>query len=70
MGSQTTGLRVAATIFGLMCMVQLARFIAGIGIQVAGHAIPLWPSALAVVATGGLCVWLWTLSNGGGARRL
>lgn len=63
MNSQTIGLRVAGTIFGLMGLVQLTRLCIRPEITVAGHVLPLWPSAVAVVVLGGLSVWMWKLSS-------
>jgi len=33
-------------------------------VLVNGYQIPLWPSALAAVILGGLCIWLFKLSGG------
>jgi hypothetical protein len=62
MKSPILGLRVAGTVFGLGCLGQLLRLVARIEVLVAGHQVPLWPSAIAVVIAGGMSVWLWRLS--------
>ena len=62
MNSQSVGLRVAGTIFGLMCLAQLARLILRPEVLVAGHLVPLWPSALTFVFLGSLSGWLWRLA--------
>ncbi len=49
MKSQITGLRVAATVFGLMALAQLGRLVIQPVIVVAGITLPLWPSAVACV---------------------
>ena len=54
---------VAGTIFGIMAGGQLARFLTGVEIRVAGQLVPLWASALVTLIAGGLCVWLWRLSG-------
>ena len=59
MNTQILGLRVAATIFGVLCLAQLLRLVTRTEVLVAGHQMPLWPSMLAVVIGGGL--WLWKL---------
>ena len=69
MGAQTIGLRVAGTIFGLIAIAQLARFVAGVGVTVAGFTVPLWPSAIASLVMVALSVWLWRLSRPSGGRR-
>jgi len=63
MKSQILGLRVAGTIFGLMCLIQLSRLLTRAEVLVAGHRVPLWPSALAVVIAGGMSLWMWKLSR-------
>ena len=63
MKSQILGLRVAGTIFGLMCLAQLLRLATQVQVLVGGYQIPLWPSAVGLVIAGGLSVWLWKLSK-------
>jgi hypothetical protein len=63
MNSQLTGLRVAGVIFGLMALAQLTRLILRPEILVAGHLMPLWPSALAFLVLGSLCLWLFKLTR-------
>ncbi len=65
MNSQTTGLRVAAAVFGLMALAQLGRLVIGPVILVAGHTLPLWPSAPACILLGALSAWLWRLARTG-----
>lgn len=63
MNSQIVGLRVASVVFGLVCLAQLIRLVARGEILVAGHAMPLWLSAVAAVIAGGLSCWMWKLSR-------
>ncbi len=63
MSSQIIGLRVASVVFGLLALAQLARALLRISVIVAGHWLPLWPSALAFVILAGLSLWLWSLSR-------
>lgn len=63
MSSQVTGLRVACVLFGLMAIAQLARLVIRPEILVAGHPLPLWPSVLAFILLGGLCLWMWKLTR-------
>jgi hypothetical protein len=63
MKSQVLGLRVAAILFGLMALGQLGRLMIRPEVLVAGHHMPLWPSALALVILGGISVWMWRLSR-------
>jgi hypothetical protein len=63
MNSQILGLRVAGIVFGLMSLAQLVRLVMRPDVLVAGHPMPLWPSALAMVILGGLSVWMWKLAR-------
>ena len=44
MNSPIVGLRVAGTVFGLMCLGQLMRLATQAPINVAGFELPLWLS--------------------------
>ena len=63
MKSQILGLRIAGTIFGVVCLGQLLRLVTQAEVLVGGRQIPLWLSAVAVVITGSLSLWLWKLSK-------
>ena len=63
MKSMVLGLRVASVVFGLISLAQLARLLIRPQVMVAGHEIPLWPSALAFVILSGLSLWMWKLVN-------
>lgn len=62
MNSRVVGLRVAGTIFGLMCLGHLLRLLTRAEVLVAGYQVPLWLSAFGFVIAGGLGLWLWRLS--------
>jgi hypothetical protein len=63
MNSPTVGLRVASILFGVLCLAQVLRLVMRPEVLVAGHALPLWPSVLAVVLLGAMSLWLWTLGR-------
>jgi hypothetical protein len=63
MNSQILGLRVAGTIFGLICLAHLLRLVTQLEVSVGGYQIPLWSSVGGFVIGGGLCLWLWKLSR-------
>jgi hypothetical protein len=63
MNSQTTGLRVASIIFGLMAIAQLARLLIRPEVIVAGHPMPLSPSVLALIILAALSLWMWKLAR-------
>lgn len=62
MKAQSIGLRVASVIFGIITLAQVTRLVIRPEIRVAGHLIPLWPSAIVIVVFGSLCAWMWKLS--------
>jgi hypothetical protein len=44
-------------------LAQLLRLVTRVEVLVAGHAVPLWPSAVALIVAGGLSIWRWRLSS-------
>jgi hypothetical protein len=64
MNSNVIGLRIASTLFGLVCLAQLARLVMHIEVLIAGHTAPFWVSGVALIVTGTLSIWLWKISNG------
>ena len=62
MNSQTAGLRVAGTIFGVVSAVHLLRLLTQVEVVIAGWPMSLWMNAVGGVITAGLCVWLWRLA--------
>jgi hypothetical protein len=65
MNSRILGLRIAGSVFALVCLAQLWRLVMQLEIIAGGQRIPLWPSGIAFVITGFLSVWLWNLSKPG-----
>lgn len=63
MYSEIVGLRTAAVVFGLVCLMQLIRLLTGFEVMVAGHVVPLWPNAIAFLIAGGLSGWMWTIAS-------
>jgi len=62
MKSQTTGLKVASVIFGLVCLVHILRLIRGFQIVVGSYYFGRGLSLVAIIVSGFLCVWLWKLA--------
>jgi hypothetical protein len=54
---------VSGTLFSLLAVMQLVRLLLRWPVQVAGVAVPLWPSVLAVVITGGLAIWAFRVAS-------
>lgn len=63
MNSPRVGLRIAATIFGIVSLAHLWRVLTHLDIRVGTHDIPQWLSVVAVIGAGALCLWLWRLST-------
>jgi hypothetical protein len=63
MSSPKTGLRVAAFVFGVMCLGHLWRIWSGLEVRIGTLDMPMGLSIGAVVVSGGLSVWLWMLSS-------
>ena len=64
MRSQIVALRVGGTVFGLMCLAQLARLtiFPDLNVMIESHPMPLWPSVLASIFLGAMSAWLWKVS--------
>ena len=63
MKSQILGLRVAGTVFALVCLGDLLRVITRADVLIAGRQIPVWVNVLGVLIAGGLSLWMWRLSS-------
>ena len=63
MNPQSTGLKVASAVFGLVGLLQLTRALLGWEIIINHREIPVWFSWVAVVVTGWLSIWLCRLSR-------
>ena len=66
MSSQTTGLRVAAIVFGIFALGHAARLYTHAKVIVAGYQIPIEASWIGLIIGGVLCIWLLTLSSARG----
>ena len=62
MNSPQFGLRVAGTIFGLVCLAHLVRLLLQFQVVLGSHPVPVWMNAVGFVVTGALAFWLWRLS--------
>ena len=67
MKSQTLGLRVAGTIFALICLGHLLRVVTRADLLIAGHQEPLWMSMVGGLIAGALSLWMWRLSAPAGS---
>lgn len=63
MNSPTTGLRVASVIFAIVCLAHLLRLITHAVVIIGTYHVPMWPTVLALIVSGLLCMWMWRLSN-------
>ena len=62
MKSRNLGLRVAGTIFAIVCVGHVLRLLTRVDVIVAGWHLPLWMNVVGALVTGALSVWMWTLS--------
>ena len=62
--NRVLGLRVAGTIFAIVCILQILRLATHTAVIVGGTPIPSWPSVFAALFTGALSLWMWRLASG------
>jgi hypothetical protein len=62
MKSQIIGLRVAGTVFALVCLGHFLRIITRVDVLIAEREIPVWVNAGGVLIAGSLSLWMWRLS--------
>jgi hypothetical protein len=62
MKSQILGLRVAGTVFALVCLGHLLRIMTRADVLIAGRQIPVWVNVVGVLIASGLSLWMWRLS--------
>jgi hypothetical protein len=58
-----TYLQITGTIFGLVVLGHALRLILHWTVQLAGWAVPMWLSALAILIAGSLCIWAFRLAG-------
>jgi len=63
MKSRILGLRVAGTIFAVVCIGHVLRLLTRIDVVFGGRHLPLWMNAVGAIVTGALSVWMWKLSG-------
>jgi len=63
MSSPVVGLRVAASVFAVVTLGHLLRFVTQLSILVAGREVPLWVNLLGAVFAGTLSLWMWRLAG-------
>jgi hypothetical protein len=64
MSSRVLGLRVAGTVFAIVCLAQIVRLVTHTAVIIGGTPIPSWPSVFAAIFTGALSFWMWRLASG------
>jgi hypothetical protein len=57
------GLRVAAIVFAIVCFAHAWRVVEHVDVTLGTFHAPMWTSMVAVVVSGGLSIWMLTLSN-------
>jgi hypothetical protein len=62
MKSQSTGLKIASVIFGLVCLGHILRVARGFRIIVGSHDFGRSLSVAVIIVSGLLCIWMWKLA--------
>jgi hypothetical protein len=62
MNSQTVGMRLAGTIFGLVCLGHLWRLLAHSDVIIGTYHVPMWPSVVGLIVAGIMSIWMFRLS--------
>jgi hypothetical protein len=65
MKSQSTGLKVASVIFGLVSLGHILRVFRGFRIIIGSHDFGRGLSVAVIIVSGLLCVWMWKLAGPG-----
>ena len=62
MTSPRAGLRVAAFLFGVICIAHIVRLLQHLPVTVGTFEVPQWPSLAGAIVSGALSLWMWSLS--------
>jgi len=62
MNSPSMALRVAAIVFGVVCLGHIWRLIEQFDVRIGPHHIPMWLSVVAALGAALLSFWMWRLS--------
>ena len=63
MKTKNLGLRVAGTIFAMVCVGHILRLLMRFDVAIAGWHLPLWMNVIGALVTSTLSVWMWKLSG-------
>ena len=56
-------MRLAGTIFGIVCILHLLRVITGVPVEIDGWLLPMWVNWMGFFGAGALSVGLWYFSG-------
>ena len=62
--SLVLALRVAGTIFAVVCIAHVLRVVTRSDVVIAGYQLPLWASGAAALISGCMSAWMWILRKG------
>jgi hypothetical protein len=62
MKSKDYALRIAGTIFAVVCFVHLFRIITGVSVVIGEWPLPVWINWMGFIGTAVLSGWLWWIS--------
>ena len=63
MNSPVLGLRVAAALFALFCLIHVVRVVVGMDVVISGHVIPNVVSLAPAIVGALLALWMWRLAT-------
>lgn len=61
--SQDVALKLAGTIFGVLCVAHVWRVFTGLRVVVGDYAVPPSLSLIAAAISGALSLWMWRLAT-------
>ena len=64
MSSRVLGLRVAGTVFGIVCIAHIWRLLTHTAVLIGGSPISSTISVIGAIVAGALSVWMWRLASG------
>jgi len=56
-------MRLAGTVFGIVCLFHLLRVIMDVDVVIGGWLLPIWVNWVGFFGTAALCVGLWYFSG-------
>ena len=62
--NRVLGLRVAGSVFAIVCIAHIWRLLTHTAVIIGGTPIANWPSVFGAIVAGALSLWMWRLASG------